>query len=206
MVATLLHSPWKLVLLSERREPSEPSAPIAVDQVEACRRGDRGALEAVFRAHAEGLARLLTRILGPSAEVEDLLQDTFAAAITAFPRFHGEASIKTWLHRIAVHVAYQYLRRPRHRREVPLVDPEIIADPSPVEPQLVRRLYEHLDAIDANKRIALVLYVIEERSVDEIAALTGASVSATRSRILWARRTLLKLMRRDPQFADRGDA
>ena len=211
-MAASLDRAWKLVLLAEHRTP-EPSAPSAADQVEvdrvaACRRGDRAALEAVFRAHADSLARLLTRIVGPRAEVEDLLQDTFAASITAFRTFRGEASIKTWLHRIAVNVAHQHLRRPRHRREVPLADTEVhdpaAAAPDPDHRELARRLYEHLDAIDATKRIALVLYVIDERPVDEIAALMGASVAATRSRILWARRALMKRMRRDPMFAERG--
>jgi RNA polymerase sigma-70 factor (ECF subfamily) len=212
-VAVTLHSAWKLVLLASAPEDRATPTPakIAVDQVEACRRGDRTALEAVFRAHAEPLARLLTRIIGPSAEVEDLLQDTFAAAITAFRTFRGEASIKTWLHRIAIHVAHQYLRRPRHRREVALADPELVADQasssmSPEGREVARRLYEHLDAIDATKRIALVLYVIEERTVAEIAALMGASTAATRSRIFWARRALMKRMRRDPSFAGRGGA
>src|SRR5262245_17847430 len=164
-------------------------------------------MDAVFRAHAEGLARLLTRIVGPSIEIEDLLQETFAEAITAFQRFRGEASVKTWLHRIAIHVAHQHLRRPRHRREVALDDPETVArdaEPASVPElrELTQRLYRHLDALDAAKRIAFVLFAIEEYTVDEIAALTGASRAATKSRIFWARRALLRRMRRDPRLTE----
>jgi len=227
-VAASLRNPLELLVLASSPEDraARPAAPVAdpidaridapidarigapIDaQIDACRRGDRAALEAVFRAHAESLARLLTRIVGPSVDVEDLLQDTFAAAIPAFGRFRGEASIKTWLHRIAVHVAHQHLRRPRHRREVALDDPETVArDPEPAgEPELralTLRLYRHLDALDATKRIALVLYAIEEYTVDEIAALMGASRAATKSRIFWARRALLRRMRRDPRLAE----
>jgi RNA polymerase sigma-70 factor (ECF subfamily) len=191
--------------------PSVPadSAPPAVppEQLDACRRGDRVALDAVFRAHAQTIARVLVRIVGPSVEIEDLLQETFAAAIPAFKAFRGEASIKTWLCRIAIHVAHQYLRRPRHRREVAL---EVAAGEaraitmSPEQRETARRLYDHLDAIDATKRIALVLYAIEEYTPDEIAVLMGASKAATRSRIFWARRTLMKRMRRDPFFTRGG--
>jgi len=150
---------------------------------------------------------LLTRLVGPAADVEDLLQDTFAAAIAAFARFRGEASVKTWLHRIAIHVAHQHLRRPRHRREVDLPDPDAVASDAgsamaPEQREVARRLYVHLDAIEATKRIALVLYAIEEYTVDEIAVLTGASRAATKSRIFWARRALLRRMRRDPQLAE----
>ena len=52
----------------------------APDLVEGCRRGDRAALEAVLTAHAPYLERLLGRVVGPRAEVEDLLQATFGAA------------------------------------------------------------------------------------------------------------------------------
>ena len=62
-----------------------------LDQIEACRRGDRRALQAVFLAHAPYLERLLGRVVGSAVEVEDLLQSTFLAAIHAFPRFRGEA-------------------------------------------------------------------------------------------------------------------
>jgi len=204
-VADSSPSALALVVLSSihGRTPAAPAAPDARDQIEACRRGDRSALEAVFRAHAEMLARLLTRLVGPSADVEDLLQDTFAAAITAFPRFRGEAALKTWLHRIAIHVAHQHLRRPRHRREVALPDPDRVARDAgaamaPELRELARQLYGHLDALDATKRIALVLYAVEERTIDEIAVLMGASKAATRSRIFWARRALMRRMRRDP--------
>jgi RNA polymerase sigma-70 factor, ECF subfamily len=213
-VAASPSSALDLLVLTSIGRPRAPlrAGAIDADQLEGCRRGDRAALEAVFRAHAEILARLLTRIVGPSADVEDLLQDTFAAAITAFPTFRGEATVKTWLHRIAIHVAHHHLRRPRHRREVALVDPDAVPDgardaPAAMVPELralADRLYHHLDALDAAKRIALVLYAIEERPVDEIAALMGASKAATRARIFWARRALLRRMRRDPRLAGVG--
>jgi RNA polymerase sigma-70 factor (ECF subfamily) len=210
-VTASLRTASELFVLASSSGDRAGAAParVAADQVDACRRGDRAALEAVFRAHAESIARLLTRIAGPSIDVEDLVQDTFAAAITAFRTFRGEASIKTWLHRIAIHVAHQHLRRPRHRREVELPDPDAVVREAgsamaPELRELARRLYDHLDAIDATKRIALVLYAIEEYTVDEIAVLMGAGKAATRSRIFWARRALMSRMRRDPLFAAEG--
>jgi RNA polymerase sigma-70 factor (ECF subfamily) len=208
-VGTSLQGALELVVLSSApRDRANPTpAPAPASQLDACRRGDRNALDAVFRAHAESLARLLTRIVGPSVELEDLLQDTFAAAIPAFHTFRGEASIKTWLSRIAIHVAHQHLRKPRHRREVALVEPESVGGAptqTPEQRELARRLYTHLDTIDAPKRIALVLYAIEGHTVDEISVLMGASKTATRSRIFWARRALLKHLRKDAAFARDG--
>jgi RNA polymerase sigma-70 factor (ECF subfamily) len=208
-VAIALHPALELIVMSSditdrsRRTPAAPGE--SAELVAACRRGDRHALEQVFRTHAPDLARLLTRIVGPSVDVEDLLQDTFAAAVTAFASFRGEAAVRTWLHRIAIHVAHQHLRRPRHRREVAMPDEEPAApDASPERRELSARLYAHLDALDSAKRVALVLYVIEGYTVDEIAVLVGASKTATRSRIFWGRRALLRALQRDPAFADRS--
>lgn len=207
----MVRGAWELIVVSsspedDRDSPARPIVP--TDQLDACRRGDRSALEAVFRAHADGVARLLRRIVGPSADLEDLLQETFASAITAFKTFRGEASVKTWLYRIAIHTAHGHLRRPRHRREVALPDADAIARETigvtAERREIATLLYAHLDALDATKRIALVLYAVEEHTVDEIAILMGASRTATRSRIFWARRALMKRMRDDPTFARGG--
>ena len=203
---------WGLVVLSSAPSEQKTPAPmrVAPDAIEACRRGDRAALDAVFRAHAEVLERLLVRLVGPRADAEDLLQETFAIAIQSFPQFRGEASVRTWLHRIAVHVAYRFLRQPRLRRDVPLDEDSLDAGEAPTAPdaldadRLARRLYEHLDVLAPLTRIVLVLHVFEGRPLSEVAALTGASRTATKSRLFLARRALRKRLRRDPTFVDRG--
>jgi RNA polymerase sigma-70 factor (ECF subfamily) len=191
---------------------SQPPAGEQLDLIEACRRGDRSALETVFTAHAPYLERLLARMVGGSAlEVEDLLQSTFMAAIVAFPRFRGEAQVQTWLARIAIHVAQDRLRRVEHRRRCDLPGFEESADTH--APHIgdergldarrkLARLHEHLEIIAPKKRIAFVLHVFEGRPIEEVAALTGASVTATKSRVFWARRELLKRAARDPIFRE----
>lgn len=192
------------------RGPDTPPPSATNELIERCRRGDRAALDEVFRAHAPALERLLARLAGPRADVEDLLQDTFAAAITAFPRFRGEASVKTWLHRIAVNVTHSQLRSPRHRA-VPLDDDAEDTRATGESPEdqvasseLAACLYAHLDKLDARKRIALILHVIDDRPIAEVAALMGASHAATKSRIFFARRALLRRLRRDPALAAHG--
>src|SRR5688500_13707955 len=106
----------------QRRAEADP------DLVEACRRGERAALHAVFSAHSPYLERMLIRIVGPSPEVEDLLQTTFLAAIRAFPRFRGEAQVRTWLARIAIRTAQERLRSADRRRRGELPGLEESAD------------------------------------------------------------------------------
>jgi RNA polymerase sigma-70 factor, ECF subfamily len=189
-------------------EPSSHRAEPARDDalVEACRRGDRAALGEVFRHHAPAIERLLVRLVGPRGDVEDLLQLTFIGAIDGFTRFQGKASVKTWLSRIAVHVVHQELRRPasQRRTRLELVHAEGSADPSAppdrvaIARQRVERLYHHLDAIGSKKRLAYVLFTFEELPIAEVAALTGGSVPATKSRIFWARRELMRRAHHDP--------
>ncbi|HEX7479199.1 MAG TPA: RNA polymerase sigma factor [Polyangiales bacterium] len=180
---------------------SEPDASL----IEACRQGDRRALERVLLAHSPYLERLLGRVAG-SLEVEDLLQMTFMAAIRAFPGFRGEAQVRTWLARIAVRIAQERLHRPERKRRVPwehMSEPEPRAttpgaDHALDDKQRLARLRHHLDAIAPKKRVAFVLHVFEGHPIDEVAALTGASVPAVKSRVFWARRELLKRASRDP--------
>jgi RNA polymerase sigma-70 factor (ECF subfamily) len=148
--------------------------------------------------------------VGPGGDVEDCLQMTFVEAIGAFPRYRGDASVRTWLARIAVHVVHQEWRRPARRRNVSL---ELLpADEEPEAPEaaldhrvhqrrLAARVYEHLEAIAPARRIPFILHVLEGLSIEEVAALVGASRVATKSRIFWARRTLLRRVEGDPVLA-----
>jgi RNA polymerase sigma-70 factor (ECF subfamily) len=181
--------------------------------LERCRAGEKGALGEVFRTHAPTVGRLLRRLAGPgapAAEVEDLLQETLAQAITAFPRFRGEASVQTWLCRIAVNVFRAHTRRPDarpaslellHEAHQP-VDPLPWPDRATQDRQLLARIYHHLEQVPEHRRVPFILHVLEGRPVDEVAALTGSSELAARARIFWARRTLMQRARRDPALRE----
>ncbi len=161
----------------------------------------------MLTAHAPYLERLLGRVVGPRAEVADLLQATYGAAIVAFPAFRGEAQVRTWLARIAIRTAHDHLRRAENRKRGSLPSMEAVADDSRdgrrAEAQLdakqrAERLHLHLDAIGAKKRIAFIMHVVEGHPIEDVAALMGASKAATKSRIFWARRELMRRASRDP--------
>lgn len=177
--------------------------------VAACRAGDRRALSALYTLHAPHLEHLLSRLLGPNGDVDDALQQTLIAATAAFANFRGEASVRTWLGRIAVHQAYALLRQPERRRRVSLsliVDHaqanDVGAEREHEARRRLARLYEHLDQIAPKQRVAFVLHVIEGHSIDEVTALMGAGVAATKSRVMWARRQLIQKAKRDPLLRD----
>lgn len=181
------------------------TTPAEAELIAACQRGDREALQKVFMTHAPYLERLLTRIAGPVL-APDLLQNTFVAAIDAFPRFRGEAQVRTWLTRIAIRTTQQTLRRAEYKRRAPgdpAVDLRLAAEGCDPEQTTARRqqlesLQRHLGQLDPDKRLPFVLHVVDGHPLEDVAGLLGISTSAAKSRVFWARKILFKRIRKDP--------
>src|SRR5262249_29833891 len=153
--------------------------PEDADEIEACRRGDPAALEALFRAHAAALARLIGRLCGNPAEVEDHLQETFARAIAGLGRYRGEASPRAWLSGIADDVVRSNIRARSRRRAVQIEDPHLdeIAGGS-VAPDHQADLRRHLvrlrallEQLDDLYRAPFILAVLEGLPLAEVAAI-----------------------------------
>ena len=180
-----------------------------------CRAGRPEAIEKLFRTYGGMVEGVIGRLVGPTPDFEDLVQTTFTEALGNLGRFRGEAKVSTWLCGIAVNVAHHHLRAGKVRRHVSL---ELVTDdrgpalPALVDPgvadktidgrRLASKLHALCDRISPKKRIALLLYVMEDRSVEEIAALMRATQTATRSRMYFARRELRKLIRDDVELRD----
>ncbi len=179
--------------------------------LEACRLGDRQALDDVFRSAMPALHRLLVRLTGPGPDADDLLANTLVAAMEAFPRFRGEASIDHWLASIATRIAYRHFRYSKPRRHASLEmlregtephDDRRQPDNSAIQRQCLERAYHHLNRVRPKNRIAFLLYTVEGRSVDEIAALLDASTMAVKSRIFLARRQLMAFAGKDSVLSE----
>jgi len=187
--------------------------------LDGCRAGRPEAIEQLFRAHREMVERMIARLVGPSPDFDDLVQSTFVEVIRNLSRFRGEAKLSTWIGGIAVHVAQHHLRAGKVRRHVSLelvareqpqfmgalVDTREGAEQGLDGRRVAMKLHTLLDRITAKKRVAFLLYVMEDRSVEEIAALMKTTQTATRSRMFFARRELRKLIASDPELRDWAD-
>jgi RNA polymerase sigma factor (sigma-70 family) len=93
-----------------------------IDQqlVERAQRGDKKAFEVLVMKYQRKLARLLSRFVRDPAEVEDVTQEAFIKAYRALPSFRGDSAFYTWLYRIGINTAKNYLvalgRRARLRQ------------------------------------------------------------------------------------------
>jgi RNA polymerase sigma-70 factor, ECF subfamily len=186
---------------SERTPDLDTAALIA-----RARAGEPAAYQSLFRLHVTRMHRLVHRLAGPSADLEDLVQTVFVEGFRSLPAFRGEALFSTWLGRIAVRVVSKHRRRPALRL-VPLEDAGPVRRDTP-GPELsldARRRVAQLDGLLARlslkRRSAFVLHVLEGHPIEEVAAMLGASVSAVKVRIHDARREIERQARRDPLLA-----
>jgi RNA polymerase sigma-70 factor (ECF subfamily) len=165
-------------------------------------KGDPDAFAALYRAHASAVYRRLTRILGPIAERDDLVQDVFLALHGALPRFRGEAKLGTLIHRIAINKACEHLRR-NGRRPVALASERVLDEialtaTSPEHRAAAREELERVLAclarIKPKKRVAYLLRVVDGLSFEQIGELVDATPETVAKRVQHGQRELDALL------------
>ncbi len=158
--------------------------------VALARVGDADAFEELVRRHSGLVFRLLVRVLGNPTLAEDVAQETFIRAWRALAGFRGEASISTWLFRIAMNEANRHLAREARRELLPFDDamldvPDLAADTPTLAEQreLQADLERCLARLPAQYRAAVVLRDVEGLSNEEAAELLDLNVRNFKSRL-----------------------
>ncbi|HYD72462.1 MAG TPA: RNA polymerase sigma factor [Candidatus Binatia bacterium] len=157
--------------------------------------GDGRAAEALVRRHLPRMVGLARRMLGDASEAEDVAQDVFLRVWREAPRWKpGAAKFETWMHRVALNLCYDRLRR---RRESPDPDAGVnIADsgPMPAEQWLARQRAARVDAalaeLSERQRAAIVLVHYQELTNIAAAEMLDVSVEALESLLARGRRAL----------------
>lgn len=167
---------------------------------EACRRGDRRAQHALWEQYKNRMFGVCMRFAASRQEAEDLLQEAFVRVFRDIGQYRGEGSLEGWIRRITVRTALQHAQK--HRM---LVEP---LDEAEWEHAL-RAADEALDSADADDpgrlvallqslppgfRAVLNLYVIEERTHEDIAGMLGISVGTSKSQLHRAKVFLRRLL------------
>jgi len=158
-------------------------------------------LEAVYRAHAQRVARWAARLAGPALDVEDVVHEVFLVVQRRLAGFRGEAEITTWLYRITANVVRHRRRKERWRRFLGGTADDIAGrmaapGPTPLEDlegrQAAARLYRALDALNEKQRAVLILFELEGLPGEEIARLLGMRAATVRVTLHRARAELLR--------------
>jgi RNA polymerase sigma-70 factor (ECF subfamily) len=156
---------------------------------------DPDAFEQVMRRHNGRLFRVARSILSNDSDAEEALQDAYIRAFAGIAGFKGEASLATWLTRIAINEALVRLRR-RRPDTAPIEEGLALADPRPSPEQDAARrelrgvIERALDALPAAFRAVFVLRALEQMSVEETAAALGIREETVKTRFFRARRHL----------------
>jgi RNA polymerase sigma-70 factor (ECF subfamily) len=187
-----------------RRSAPETSSPVSTEA--GARASGLASAELdvalLMRAELPRVERLLGRMLGPRADLEDLVQTVFVEACRSLSRYRGEGTRGAFIGGIAVRVARRAMRGSaftRHRAD--LVEEPAGSEATPedalVRSQHMRAVRAALARVAPKKRIAFTLWALEGLEPHEIAELMGASLSATRSRIYHAQKELRQMAARN---------
>jgi RNA polymerase sigma-70 factor (ECF subfamily) len=165
-------------------------------------RGDRDALDELFRRYRSAAYRVAYRLLGREADALDAVQESFIKALTHIHNFQGRSSFKTWLLRVVSNASLD-LGRQRGRREA--LSLEAVASTEPEAGPLVTfdrptqglereelrdLLQEALGALPEAQRRTFVLHVEGELNYREVAEVLGISIGTVMSRLFYARQKL----------------
>src|SRR3990172_2443976 len=178
--------------------------------VTRAQRGDKRAFELLVEKYQRKLARLLSRFVRDPGELEDVTQEAFVKAYRALPSFRGDSAFYTWLYRIGVNTAKNYLmamgRRAPTSTEVVAEDAEgyaegeLLRDINTPESLLLSKeiagtVNAAIEALPEELRSAIQLRELEGMSYEDIAKLMECPIGNVRSRIFRAREAIAERLK-----------
>jgi RNA polymerase sigma-70 factor (ECF subfamily) len=178
--------------------------------VEQVQRGDKRAFELLVVKYQRKIFRLLSRLIRDAAEIEDVAQEAFIKAYRALPNFRGESAFYTWLYRIAINTAKNYLvaqgRRAPTTTETEIDEAENFdegdqlrdvntPDSMLLSKQVGEAVNRAIERLPEDLRTAIVLRELEGLSYEEIAETMNCPIGTVRSRIFRAREAIAEELR-----------
>ncbi len=177
--------------------------------VKRVQKGDKSAFDLLVRKYQFKVSNLISRYVYDQSEIEDIAQEVFVKAYRAIDGFRGDSAFYTWLYRIAINTAKNYLvaqsRRPPNT-DVEASDAELtesgrnLRDISTPESNLLSReladrVAKAVRDLPEDLRLAITLRELEGLSYEEIATVMDCPIGTVRSRIFRAREAIDKNLR-----------
>ena len=187
------------------RDPADPADPLEARFIAALKARDERAFNALVARFQDRVYNLIRRLLGNPEEARDVTQEVFVSVFEKVDSYRGDASIATWIYRIATNHAknrIKYLSRRKDRQResleslaVPPTSSRLSAEvPRPDQAYLRERTSRLVDAalgeLDEEQRIVLVLRDVEGQSYEDIAEITGLQLGTVKSRLHRGRQRL----------------
>ncbi len=177
---------------------------VDAELVERVQRGDKRAFDILVVKYQSKILSIVSRFISDSAEINDVAQDAFIKAYRALPNFRGESAFYTWLYRIAINTAKNYLTAKGRRPPASDIDSQdaesygvgvaLRENASPeklmMRDQLRDVIFKTIDELPDDLKTAITLREIEGLSYEEIAESMDCPVGTVRSRIFRAREAI----------------
>jgi RNA polymerase sigma-70 factor, ECF subfamily len=179
--------------------------------IAASLKGDVASFEPLVEKYSPRVFATARRYARRDSEIEDIVQEVWVKAFQKLASFRGDAPFEHWLMRLAVHTCYDFLRGHQRNRESAfselsepeqdwldrfVTQPDTASENADAARQLIDRILEQLSP---PARLIITLLEIEDRSVKEIAKLTGWSVPLVKVRAFRARAEMRKLLAKLPK-------
>ncbi|MGA2654460.1 MAG: RNA polymerase sigma factor RpoE [Gammaproteobacteria bacterium] len=166
--------------------------------VRRAQQGDKQAFNLLVLKYQTRLEKVIARYVRDPHEVFDLTQEAFIKAYRALEQFRGTSSFYTWLYRIAVNTAKNYLvaltRRPPDRDVDTFIDFDVSAEVDPehlmLRDEIERTVFRVINGLPLELRVAIILRELEGLSYEEIAEIMDCPLGTVRSRIFRAREAI----------------
>jgi len=189
------------------RQPVDSSSAPPVVLKEVAQERSRAALaedfNALYSRYKRKVFGTVRNVIGPTQELEDIVQNVFLEIHRSLPRYKGTAQLSTWIYRIAVNVSLQHIRKKKRQRVFLFLTErqsrnEGLQSHDPrgqvLERERVKALYRLLDKLGEKKRTTFVLYEMQGMSMQEIARISDVPINTVRSRLIAARAELSRYM------------
>ena len=189
-----------------RTRRTETSEMTEAEAIRLAQQGDAGAFDRIYRLHSRRVYALCLRMVGNTAEAEDLTQDAFLQLFRKIGTFRGESAFSTWLHRLAVNVVLMKLRK----KTLPETSLEESTDPEDESggprreigaPDLLLsgsidrvHLERAIEQLPPGYRQVFVLHDVQGFEHNEIAGLMDCSIGNSKSQLHKARMRLRELL------------
>lgn len=179
---------------------AEAPSPPDESLVQATLEGSEDAFAEIVRRHKGRVFATAARFARDPHQLDDLAQEVFLRAFRHLAKFRRDAPFEHWLARLTVTACYDFLRKERRHRDQLALDDFVLElrDNSAESAAAARRAHELLHfglrQLSADEQLILTLCELEDRSVREVAALTGWSESNVKVRAFRARERLKKIL------------
>lgn len=191
----------------------QPAAREELDLIRETLDGNQLSFQLLVERHQDRVFALARHYSKRHVEVEDIVQDTFLKAFTKLHTFQEQSSFSTWLHRIAVNTALDFLKRAGRNPVQAVEDPELSAPPTRVSiaapdadlerEEMARITHEVLEELPEIFRTVLILREFQDLSYQEMADVLGISIGTVESRLFRARARFKEaLARLHPEYLD----